>query len=961
MSDDQRKAGAVLGGRFRLEGRLGRGGFGEVWRASELLPDGSIVREVALKLIAPSHVPLDWAREARVLASLRHRSLVTVFSAGILDVAPPAPFVAMELLEGRTLAAVAAAEGPTPWRRALFFAREIAAALDAIHAQGIVHLDLKPSNLLLGNDGVLRVLDFGIARQKDGPAPAASAGPSSEPLGTGALLDLDPVGATGSTARDSAPNVVGTPGFMAPEVVEGREARPAADAYALGVCLFQLIVGRLPQRARTLPTRGADDAAIAAWRAEIRGATVAGDLEDLGAAMASVPRAVGAVFRRLTALDPDARPPAGTLRCCLDEAWVRPHGTPDPPYLGLSAYGREAEGLLFGRETDAERLARDLAASPVLVLQGASGSGKSSLAVAGVVPALARSFADGCDDWVAAEVRPGQDVDGAVRRARDATGPNVGVVLVVDQLEELVTQLGPEARARFVLALARYAMPAGDSVRTSHGVRVLCTLREDFTTRVAALGTLGPLLEAGVRFVPPPSASSVRDIVVGPALLAGVSVDDEKPVVDDVLRELRAGEGRLPLVSFALAEWWAYREDGALPAAAWKRIGGIAGALSRHADATLTSLSGDARDAARTLCLRLVTPEGTRARLDAATLRDDPAIARALAAFVAARLVTLDESGSASFSHEALLSAWATLAGFIEEERADRAEAATLTTRLAMWRSANAEGRAGLLLAGGALARGEDLRRRRPDLAAPFGELLEASRRRAARGRLVMSGLVTGALVVGAAFVVAGWLFNQRIDHELRLREENLRAIAETGNANAKAVGEANRVIAERNADLATARGETKACKDAIARLEQEHRTTLAGRYPIDSFEQKLATFLLAWEHAWNLHDEVRIATFFAPEVEWFGVTTARDVLAKNLASAWRKSPSNRLLLGEIVVVKRDGDQSFVRVTRDERASGVASLLVTELVIQGDKADSFAILRGTLEKTISVGKPLGCN
>ena len=954
----ERRIGAVLAGRFRLEGRLGRGGFGEVWRASELLPDGSVVREVALKLMTPDQVPSDWAREARVLASLRHPSLVTIFSAGILETTPPSPFVAMELLEGPTLSAIAHEKGTIPWRRALFLVREIAAALDVIHAQGIVHLDLKPSNLLIGQDGVLRVLDFGIARMRDGGV-VISAPVATEPLGTGALLDLDAADTGEGTSRSSMPDVVGTPGYMAPEVVEGREARPAADAYALGVCLFQLITGRLPQRSRPLPERGATSDELSAWRAEVRAATVTGELDDLSKIAPGTPRAVSALVRQLVTLDPGARPPPGSLHSLVTEAWSRPYGTPDPPYLGLRAYGAEAEGFLFGREGDAARLATELAHRPALVLQGASGSGKSSLAVAGVVPALARAFVDGCDDWVAAEVRPGQDIDAAVRRARAQSGKTVGVVLVVDQLEELVTQLSPDARARFVVALARWAAP-GPGGNPTPAVRVLCTLREDFTTRVAALGTLAPLLESSVRFVPPPSAASVRDIVVGPAALAGVRVDDERPVVDDVLRELRAGEGRLPLLSIALAEWWAQRERNVLKAEAWRRIGGVAGALSRHADATLAALPPEVREAARRLCLSLVTPEGTRARLSVGDLRVDPLSSQVLDAFDAARLVAIDDVGSVSFSHEALLFAWATLAGWIGEERADRAEAAALATLAGMWNGAPVEGRTDLLLAGPRLARAEDLGRRRPDLAAPVADLLAASRRFSARGRRARTVLGTlGALgLIGA--VAFGFVVNQQHEHDLRVREENLRTLSETGNRNAKAVAEANHVIAERNAEVLAARGDARACKEASLRLEQEHRAALAARYPADSTEAKLVTFLLAWEHAWNLHDEARITSFFAPDVEWLGTATPRDTLAKNLAGTWRKSPSNRLLLGEIAVVKRDGDTNVLRITRDERTAGASNLSVIELVVKGETPDSFAIARATVERTISSGKILGC-
>jgi serine/threonine protein kinase/8-oxo-dGTP pyrophosphatase MutT (NUDIX family)/predicted transcriptional regulator len=1048
-----RRPGDLLTGRFRLEARLGRGGFGDVWRASELLPDGSVVREIALKLMAPEHASADWAREAKVLASLRHRALVTVFSAGILEVNPPTPFVAMELLEGRSLSEALAEQGAVPWRRSLAFVREIAGALDAIHEQGIIHLDLKPSNLQLGPDGVVRVLDFGIARHRAQPPPSLLPSPGADDnasLGTGALLDLegDEPGPR-SSSRAGAPRpgaglgapaggrIVGTPGFMAPEVLEGKEPSPSSDAYALGACLFQLLTGRLPQRARQLVPRGSTPDQLAAWRAEIRASTVAGDLlapAELLALAPRTPAGVVALCYRLLALDPAQRPPPTTLAGEAEEAWQRPHGTPVPPYLGLRAYGQEAEGFLFGREADSERLGRELTHRPVLVLQGASGSGKSSLAVAGVTPALARAFVDGRDDWVAAVVRPGQDIDAAVRRARElgagapgpaspagpagaagaaaadaaraaARGARVGVVLVIDQLEELVTQLGAEQKARFVLALLRHASPGGEPApgeppRTEPGLRVVCTLREDFTTRVAALGSLGRLLEDAVRFVPPPSAASVRDIVVGPAELAGVRVDDERPVVDDVLKELRSGEGRLPLVSFALSEWWQTREgatdlrgqgsgrSGAqvLTSASWRRIGGVAGALSRHADHTLATLPAEARAAARDLLLRLVTPEGTRARVPEREIRaSGPHHARALDAFIEARLITIDDAASASFSHEALLVAWGSLAVWVEEERADRVEAAGLDALAKLWRAAGpggapgasgasggasggaaasgdqAEQRDELLLRGTRLTRALELQRARPDLVAPFADLIRASRSRNLRERVVKNSLALLLLGASAAAVVFYGIETRKHDLAIRVREENLKQLVVQYEEKQREEQKLAESLAQRAAELGSLRQEIKGCRDNLVRVEQEHRASLSERFYPGSFEHKVVAFLLAWEHVWNVHDPARMTSFFTPEVQWFGFEGPRDELIRSMERSWRQSPNNRLLIGEASVTHKPGeDETHVRMTREERTGGTLNLAVTHLVIRGDKPDNFALERGSVEKVIVSGKPLGC-
>jgi hypothetical protein len=689
----------------------------------------------------------------------------------------------------------------------------------------------------------------------------------------------------------------------------------------------------------------------------VRAATVGGDLLDLRSLVPGLPLAVSLFVSSLLSLDPAHRPAAGSLgaRCC--EVAARPHGTPEPPYLGLRAFGPEAEGFLFGREADGLRLGGELARVPCLVLQGASGSGKSSLAVAGVVPALARTFADDRDDWVPVVVRPGQDIEAALRRAREQEGDRVGLVLVVDQLEEVVTQLGSEEKARFVPELLRHA--AGPLTPTP-GLRVLCTLREDFTTRVAALGSLGELLEQAVRFVPPPSPASVRDIVVAPAALAGVRVDDDRPVVDDVLKELRSGEGRLPLVAFALSEWWRTRQGKLLSAAEWRRIGGVAGALSRHADATLAALPPAAWPAARDLSLRLATPEGTRARVPEHELRAlGPDHSRVLDAFLDARLVAIDDEHGASFSHEALLAAWGALTAWVDEERADRGEAASLAAIARLWRAAAKPDRAELLLRGSRLTRALDLQKSRPDLVASVLDLLGASRSRALRERVRTNGL--GLLILGAAAgAVVFYAFEtRRHENDLRVREENLQTIVAQYHQLEGGRAQLAEDLAARSRDLDAARAEHRSCKDSLRRVEQENRASLAHRYGTDSFEHRVATFLLRLEHSWNLHDRDRIGSYFAPDVQWFGFDGTREELVQSLADSWNRAPTSRFLIGE-VSVSRKADETHVRMTREERTGTQVSVAVAQLVIRSDKSEGFQIERATLEKLIVPPKTIGC-
>jgi tetratricopeptide (TPR) repeat protein len=215
----------VVGG-YRLVAEIGRGGQGSVWRAE----DARLGRVVALKLLrgAAAWTPLTLARfrrEVELTARLAHPGIAPVFGA---DTRAGVAWVAMPLYEGETLAEALARRRRTgkPFspEEAARLVELAARALHAAHAAGIVHRDVKPGNLMLPSEGGLVVLDFGLAQELDG----------ARVTGTG--------------------EVFGSPGYMAPEQVEGRRASPATDVWALGVCLHELLALELPFRA---PTREA--------------------------------------------------------------------------------------------------------------------------------------------------------------------------------------------------------------------------------------------------------------------------------------------------------------------------------------------------------------------------------------------------------------------------------------------------------------------------------------------------------------------------------------------------------------------------------------------------------------------------------------------------------------------------------------------------------------------------------
>ena len=217
MSSEQRR----LAGRYVLESPIGRGGMGQVWRATDTV----LGREVAVKTIDLRSLPDEsgaarFEREARVTAGLSHPGVVTVHDSGVED---ETAYLVMELLPGPSLAERMAA-GQVPVEEVVEVGRQVASALDAAHARGLVHRDIKPANVAYAADGRVRVLDFGITQLSE---------------------------AAGSQALTATHTVMGTAEYLAPEQALGGRVDGRADLYALGCLLYALLAGRPPFRAST--------------------------------------------------------------------------------------------------------------------------------------------------------------------------------------------------------------------------------------------------------------------------------------------------------------------------------------------------------------------------------------------------------------------------------------------------------------------------------------------------------------------------------------------------------------------------------------------------------------------------------------------------------------------------------------------------------------------------------------
>jgi len=222
---------------YRLIEKIGEGGMGVVWRAV----DTTLDREVALKLLL-DEVASDperlarFEREARVLASLNHLNVATLHG---FERDGGTAFLVMELVEGETLAD-RISRGPLPFEEALPLFRQIAEGLEAAHARGVVHRDLKPANLKIDADGLVKILDFGLAKAV---APEAEPAPAS-------ALSLSPT----LTLATQQGLILGTAAYMSPEQARGKEVDKRTDVWAFGVCLLEALTGHSPFRGQDAPS-----------------------------------------------------------------------------------------------------------------------------------------------------------------------------------------------------------------------------------------------------------------------------------------------------------------------------------------------------------------------------------------------------------------------------------------------------------------------------------------------------------------------------------------------------------------------------------------------------------------------------------------------------------------------------------------------------------------------------------
>jgi WD40 repeat protein len=745
-----------LFGPYRIAALLGRGGMGEVHRAFDTRHD----RHVALKRLpgfAEQEFRARFRREARLVAALNEPHVVPIHDHGEIN---GQLYLDMALIDGPDLKRVLA-DGPLSPARTIEILTQVATALDAAHAAGVLHRDVKPANILLDQAGHAFLADFGIAR----------------PL------------ADDATLLTNTGDYVGTLDYMAPERLMRGDVDAASDVYSLACVLFQCLTGRVPFPAPDT---------VGKLAAQLNDPPPAPSLFDR-----RIPPAIDLVVRTGMDKDPKRRyPSAGELMAAAaastaeaptvvhldtprtgdhfvqllmnflrDQEKPRARQTDDCPYPGLQSFGVRDSDWFYGREQSVRdllaRLSRQRADDGPLIVVGASGAGKSSLLNAGLLAAqtragekaLAMTPGEHPVGTLAARLaaltrsdayqlanrlwsRPGDF--GELCRAAAGTAP---LVVAVDQAEEMFTQCrDPREREAFAVALAS-AWPA----------RVVVAVRADFVEQCITLPSLKPSLDAPY-VLGPLAVDDLARAVTKPAEAAGLEL--EPGLVDRLVTDVGAGRdpGALPRLAHALRETWHNRVGNRLTLNGYQRTGGVDRAVALTADGVYNRLTEPDRWALRAALLRMVTllEGGGIAKRPASRAEVPP---RILESLVAARLVTVD-ADAVSLSHDSLLTVWPRLRQWVEEDRAGLLVRQQLGEAAANWRGGGQD--RGDLYRGARLAAALDWAKGRADVTTDERAFLQASDRDRRRTTRRLRGFVAGlatllvvALAAGGVAVVA--------------------------------------------------------------------------------------------------------------------------------------------------------------------------------------------------------------
>lgn len=446
----------------------------------------------------------------------------------------------------------------------------------------------------------------------------------------------------------------------------------------------------------------------------------------------------------------------------------------EAPYPGLARFEASDSERFFGRDHLVGQLVDLVRDKDFVVLTGPSGSGKSSLLRAGLIPRLQKTDPPRVRPATIRILTPGPHPAQTHADVLDPSTTRSGTVIVVDQFEELFTLCTDPAERKGFLDLLFTA------VRPDHGIHVVVAVRADFYGHCARYRRLTQAAQEATLLVAPMSTEELRETIVKPAALGGLIV--ERTLTSRIVAEIQDEPGGLPLMSHALLETWRRRRGRALGEAAYDAAGGLHGAIARTAEELYESLTGGQADTARRILLRLVSPgQGTgdtrrptrRTELSALGGGTDADTDVVLERLARARLITLDED-TVDLAHEAVLTAWPRLRTWIDEDRERLRSQHRLTEAAATWQDLGRD--AGSLYRGVRLSTAEEQFGATDDLTPLEREFLDAgldARRGEQRGRRTRTVVLSVLVVLSLVAALVAWQQNRsgerrRIEAEAR-------------------------------------------------------------------------------------------------------------------------------------------------------------------------------------------------
>lgn len=623
--------------------------------------------------------------------------------------------------------------------RVIKIASQVGSALSYAHRQGVLHRDVKPANILLDSDGNAYLADFGIAAR----AVESAIGIQSKSIG-----------------------------YRAPEDRDDMAVDIRSDLFGLAAVMARLLTGLPPEQ---LDLRALD-----------------GRLRD--------------VLSRGLATNPDDR--YDSVDEFLDHLSARPEGTGLPrthiahrnPYKGLAAFSQLDAPDFFGRANEVTRLVKMVGEHRLSAVLGPSGSGKSSLALAGLLPALAAGAVPGSESWISVRAVPGgypfdelatalgalsteppsaiatelaaADGRGLLRMAKRIGQELHGdLVIVVDQFEETFTLVTDDAvRNAYVQALVTA------TTDPLSRVRVVLTLRADFFHQLLAQPLLGPIISQVHLALAPLDAEGIRLAIAEPAAQVGLEFEPGLP--ERIVADLDGQPGSLPLLQFTLERLASAASDGLIRNSHYTELGGVNGALAERAEATYQGLSEGQKTTAQHVFTRLlsVTEEAddVRRRVRMTELESlglaSAEVKVVVDTFGRERLLIFDidpttRGATVEVAHEALLREWPTLRDWVDTRRESLILQRRFQIALRDWES---DRNPGNLLSSGRLNQYEEWATgagvtlagaEREFLNASMDRRTEETRGRRARRRRIMTGF---ALVSVIALGIAAIAFDQR-------------------------------------------------------------------------------------------------------------------------------------------------------------------------------------------------------